>query len=468
MLDSASQSPGMTPTSKPFSLTDRQKEVRAIFATAAKFFLVYGGSRSGKTFLIVYVLITRMLKAPGSRHVVFRNDGIDAKQSIGNETVPAVLSLAYPGLQMRWHEQDGYYEMPNGSQLWLAGLKDKARLDKVLGKEFASIYLNEASQITLEAFGVVQTRLAQHVMQTNGKRLPLRLYVDLNPTVAAHWTYQIWFNGIHPDDKRRIPDLAENYRAITINPADNADNLPADYLQSLANLPERMRRRFYDGAFTADDDNALWRRSWIKRDSLPEYGRIVVALDPATTNNAGSDETGIVVVARGGDNRGYVLKDASGKYRPEEWARMAVSLYDTYGADCVVAETNQGGDMVEALIKAEARNRVIRVRKVTATRGKHVRAEPIAALYEQGRVRHADDFAELEDQMCAFTVDFDRTKQGYSPDRVDALVWGMTAIFPEMVRRQFPGQQPEREDRLEAPTDYRRHSDDDASAWKVI
>jgi len=418
-----------------FKLTAKQSEVRAVFATAAKFFLVYGGSRSGKTFLTIYVIVTRMLKAPGSRHVVFRNDGIDAKQSIGNETLPAVLALAYPGLVLKWHDKDGYYEAPNGSQLWLAGLKDKARLDKVLGKEFASIYLNEASQITLEAFSVVQTRLAQSVIQENGKRLPLRMYVDLNPTVAAHWTYQIWANGIHPDGNFPIKDHATQYRSMVMNPTDNAENLPADYLEALANLPERMRRRFYDGAYTADDDNALWRRGWIKRDSLSQYGRIVVSLDPATTSKIGSDETGIIVAGLGGDQRGYVLADESGKFRPEEWARRAISLYDTFSADCIVAEVNQGGDMVEALIQAEARGRTIPVRKVTATRAKHIRAEPIAALYEQGKVKHAQEFPQLEDQLCAFTIDFDRAAQGYSPDRVDALVWAMTDLFPDMVDR---------------------------------
>jgi predicted phage terminase large subunit-like protein len=418
-----------------FKLTARQCEVRSVFATAAKYFLIYGGSRSGKTFLTIYTIITRMIKAPGSRHVVFRNDGIDAKQSIGNETVPSVLALAYPGLVLKWHDQDGYYEAPNGSQLWLAGLKDKARLDKVLGKEFATIYLNEASQITLEAFSVVQTRLAQMVMQADGRRLPLRLYVDLNPTVAAHWTYRIWIEGIHPDGGFAIKDHTSQYRSMTINPVDNADNLPPDYLDALANLPERMRRRFYDGTYTADDDNALWRRGWFKRDSLAQYGRIVVAVDPATTNTVGSDETGLIVAAMGGDQRGYVLADESGKFRPEEWARRAISLYDTYSADCIVAEVNQGGDMVESLIKAEARGRAIPIHKVSATRAKHVRAAPIAALYEQGKVRHVQEFTSLEDQLCAFTIDFDRAKQGYSPDRVDALVWAMTELFPGIVDR---------------------------------
>lgn len=418
-----------------FQLTNKQCEVRKVFATGAKYLLVYGGSRSGKTFFVIYAIITRMLKAPGSRHVVFRQDGVDAKQSIGNETVPAVVALAYPDLDLKWKDKDGYFEAPNGSQLWLAGLKDKERLDKVLGKEYATIYLNEASQITLEAFTTVLTRLAQSVMQVDGRRLALKCYVDLNPTVAAHWTYQMWVLGVHPDGGFKIPD-PENYKHITVNPVDNADNLPADYIESLRNMPERQRKRFYEGQFTADDDNALWRRAYIKHDGPPEMERVVVSVDPATTANVGSDETGLIVCGLGADKRGHVLADDSGKFRPEEWARRAVSLYDTYDADRIVAEVNQGGDMVEAMIRAASKGRNIPVRKVTATRAKQVRAEPIAALYEMGKVRHAEPFPTLEDQMCAFTIGFDRKAQGYSPDRVDALVWGMTDLFPRVAERK--------------------------------
>ena len=417
-----------------FILTDKQKEVRAVFSTAAKYLLVYGGSRSGKTFFCIYAIITRMLKAPGSRHVVFRQDGVDAKQSIGNETVPAVLSLAFPGLHLRWREKDGYFEAPNGSQLWLAGLKDRERLDKVLGREFVTIYLNEASQITLEAFITVLTRLAQSVYDLNGNRLALKCYVDLNPTVAAHWTYQIWVLGVHPDGGFKIPD-PESYAHITVNPVDNSENLPEDYLRSLANMPERHRRRFFDGQFTADDDNALWRRNYIKFEDAPDMKRVVVSVDPAVSSNVGSDETGIVVAGLGVDGRGYILSDDSGKYRPEEWARRAVSLYDTFDADCIVAEVNQGGDMVENTIRAVSKNRNIPYRAVTATKAKQTRAEPIAALYEQGKVRHTQPFPELEDQMCAFTIGFDRKSSGYSPDRVDALVWGLTELFPDIANR---------------------------------
>lgn len=424
------------PDHNQFQLTDKQCEVRKIFATAARYLLVYGGSRSGKTFFIIYAIITRMLKAPGSRHVVFRQDGVDAKQSIGNETVPEVVALAYPGLNLKWHSQDGYYEAPNGAQLWLSGLKDKARLDKVLGKEYVTIYLNEASQITLEALRVVLTRLSQVVQQVDGRVLQQKLYVDLNPTVAAHWSYQMWILGKTPEDGTAIPDHADEFAHITVNPSDNVDNLDPAYLKSLASQPERMRRRFFEGQFTADDDNALWRRSYIKRAPAPPLVQIVVALDPPAKSEVGSDECGLVVMGVCAAGNAYVLADESGKYRPEEWARRAVSLYDTYDADRIVAEINQGGEMVEAMIKAAARGRVIPYRAVTATKNKQTRAEPVAALYEQGKIYHVGEFPTLEDQMCSFTLGFDRKEAGFSPDRVDALVWAATDLFPSIARNK--------------------------------
>lgn len=419
-----------------FELTPKQQEVRKTFTLACRYHLVYGGSRSGKTFLICYIILMRAIKAPGSRHVIFRNDGVDAKQSIGNETIPKVVELAYPGLQIKWNDKDGFFELPNKSQIWLCGLKDKARLDKALGKEYVTIYLNEASQITLEAFELVKSRLAQVVNDLNGDQLMQKLYVDLNPTTSAHWTYQIFVLGKDPSDRKMIPDHDKDYTFIMVNPVDNMDNLSPDYIRSLDNMPERQRRRFFEGQYNADDDNALWSRRHIQHEEPPDLERIVVAIDPAVSTKVGSDETGIVVAGLDAARRGYALEDDSNKYKPEEWARRAISLYDTYDADCIVAEANQGGEMVASTIKAVARGRTIPVKLVHATRGKHVRAEPIAALYEQGKVRHAKPLPDLEDQMCSFKIDFDRVEEGYSPDRVDALVWAFTELFPRIVRKQ--------------------------------
>lgn len=430
----------MTETTQTFELTDKQKEIRAIFSTAARYCLVYGGSRSGKTFFIVYAIITRAIKSPGSRHAIFRRHGVAVKQSIGKDTFKKVMELAYPDVEYKWHEQDSYFSFPhNKAEVWLAGLDDKDRVDKVLGKEYVTLYFNEASEIPLASYNVALTRLAQVCKQVDGRPLQQKVYVDLNPTTTSHWTYRMWVDGINPEGETKVDQ--DNYSYIVVNPMDNMANLDADYLKSLRELPERQRQRFFYGEFTGDLEHALWRRRDIKRSqNVPgEMKRIVVAIDPAISNDVGSDETGIIVAGIDKDNKCYVLEDASGKYRPEEWARRAVTLFDLYEADRIVAETNQGGAMVKHTIETQRKG--VPFTDVKATRGKFIRAEPVAALYEQGKVFHAHEFTELENQMCSFTIDFDRKLQGYSPDRVDALVWALTELFPRIIRKPMHNKQ---------------------------
>jgi phage terminase large subunit-like protein len=181
-----------------------------------------------------------------------------------------------------------------------------------------------------------------------------------------------------------------------------------------------------------------------------DLDRIVIGLDPAASSNPGSDETGIVVAGLKGDGtnrRGYVLDDASGRFRPEEWARVALSLYHETEADCIVAEANNGGEMVEQVIRgieAQGTKRPARIKLVHATRGKAIRAEPIVALYERKLVHHVGEFPALEDQMTSFTVDFDRRAQGYSPDRLDAMVWAFTELFPAMAKTAPKPSRPKR------------------------
>jgi phage terminase large subunit-like protein len=160
---------------------------------------------------------------------------------------------------------------------------------------------------------------------------------------------------------------------------------------------------------------------------MPDLSRVVVAIDPAVTSGEEADETGIVIAGRDYEGRGYVLDDRSGRYAPIEWARIAIMLYRKYDADRIVAEVNNGGDLVEATIRMVDDN--ISFNAVRASRGKVVRAEPVAALYEQKRAHHIGAFPVLEDQMTSFTSDFDRQSAGYSPDRVDALVWAFTELL---------------------------------------
>jgi len=225
---------------------------------------------------------------------------------------------------------------------------------------------------------------------------------------------------------------------------DNAGNLAAPFLKKITEEYEgtRLGRQELEAEILDDIPGALWQRSGIDLNRLSEVPedleRVIVAVDPATSNEEGSDETGIVVVGLGRDvdgyARGYILEDGSMKGSPEEWARKAVNLYRKWEADKIVAEKNQGGDMVASVIKAVDRS--ILPKLVHASRGKYIRAEPISSLYEQNRVHHVGRHDKLEDQMCTFSVDNIRGNGMGSPDRVDALVWGLTELFDKLTGRR--------------------------------
>jgi len=401
-----------------------------------RFNLIYGGSRSGKTALLVGCIMDRALASPNSRHLIVRKEGSAAKRAIAKDTFPKVWGLKYEGAHVPpWKDQMGYFLLPNGAEVWVGGLNDEKAMERILGNEYCTIYINEASEVTYSAFILLRSRLAQVCKKTNGKELQQKIYADLNPTTRMHWTYRLWREGMDPQDD--VPIVQSNYAYSVINPYDNIKNLSGDFLADLAALPARQRKRFLDGEYVSDDENAIWRRSYIKRSTMRDDGtypvdmvRIVVAIDPAVTSHSGSDETGIVAVGLGSDGYGYVLADESGKYRPEEWALRAKSLFHSLDADRVIGEVNQGGDMIESVLRAQAPE--IPYKGVRATRGKVMRAEPVAALYERGKVFHIGEFQDLEDQMCSLTVGFDSKAAGWSPDRVDALVWGMTELFPAL------------------------------------
>ena len=218
-----------------------------------------------------------------------------------------------------------------------------------------------------------------------------------------------------------------------LNPGDNAANLTAEYLKSLESLPERQRKRFFEGVYIDDLDGALFSYEGMARARVAEFAlarcrRVVVAVDPsgaASRDDERADEIGIVVAARGDDGHAYVLADRSLRDAPAVWGRAAVQAYYEFKADQIVAEENFGGEMVRFVIRAADAHAPVQV--ISASRGKVLRAEPVSALYEQGLVHHVGRFAVLEDQLCAFTT------QGYrgegSPDHADALVFAITELM---------------------------------------
>jgi phage terminase large subunit-like protein len=242
---------------------------------------------------------------------------------------------------------------------------------------------------------------------------------------------------------------------------DNQANLAANTVKQLYERygGTRLGRQELEGEILGDIPGALWNRESIDAGRLVEppkdLERVFVAVDPAVSNNEGSDEHGIVVVGLARDKdgyaRGYVLEDGTCRGAPEDWARRAVSLYRSWSADKIIAEKNQGGDMVLSTLKAVDRS--VPVELVHASRGKVVRAEPISALYEQGRVHHCGRFDLLEDQMCMFSIDNIRSASNGSPDRVDALVWGLTKIFDKITGRRMVKEDPSVVDKTQQQQD---------------
>ena len=208
---------------------------------------------------------------------------------------------------------------------------------------------------------------------------------------------------------------------------DNAANLAETALAEMRLRYEgtRLGRQELYGEIVDDVDGALWTHALIDQERVTEYPplmRVVVAIDPAVTSGDQSDETGIVVAGMTSDGHYYVLKDLTLRTSPERWARVAVQAFHDYKADRVIGETNNGGDMIELLLRQVDPS--VPYKKVTATRGKLVRAEPVAALYEQRRAHHVGLLPELEDQMCNYTPD-----SNTSPDRMDAMVWAMHELM---------------------------------------
>lgn len=401
--------------------------------------MLFGGSRSGKTFVLCRAIAFRAIKAAQSRHAILRFRFNHLKASVVLDTWPKMMQLAFPGVDYRIDKQDWYARLGNDSQVWFGGLDEKERVEKILGQEHSTIFLNECSQIAWDARNVAITRLAQAAEQeVDGERRPLKLkmYYDCNPPSNIHWSHRLFVEKTDPESRRQLPDM-DDYASMQMNPSHNADNLPAAYIKSLESLPARLRRRFLDGEFTDATPNALWTAEdidkWRVLDGrLPDFVRIVVAVDPSgasDADNAHNDAIGIVVAALGDDGNAYILEDVTVKAGPKVWGKVATNAYERHSADVVVGESNFGGAMVEFVIHA-ARPRTP-YKAVTASRGKVVRAEPVSVLASQGKVRMVGEFRELEDELCAFTT-FGYVGDG-SPNRADAAIWAITELFPHLV-----------------------------------
>jgi predicted phage terminase large subunit-like protein len=245
-----------------------------------------------------------------------------------------------------------------------------------------------------------------------------------------------WVMATTPRPSKLLREILARDDVVTTRGStfENSDNLAPPFLEAIRRKYEntRLGRQELHAEILSDVPGSLWQLQWIddaRVKALPWDGlqRVVVAIDPATTSGEDSDETGIICAGVDHVGDGYILDDASGRWQPGEWAAKAIDLYRRHQADRIVGETNNGGDMIENVLRSI--DSTIAYKGIHASRGKVTRAEPISTFYEQHRVHHLGSFPILEDQMCAFTRDHSRASTGYSPDRADALVYALTELM---------------------------------------
>ncbi|WP_181708762.1 DNA-packaging protein [Chthonobacter rhizosphaerae] len=377
--------------------------------------LVMGGRGAGKTrtgaewIRALALGETWALRADGEAagRIALVGETLAAVRDVMVEGVSGLLAVHGDGERPVWQPSRRRLEWPNGAVAEAFSAEDP---DSLRGPQFAAAWGDEIAKwrhadatFDMLQFGLRLGAQPRQVVTTTPRPVPL---------------------------VRRL--LADGGTAVTRSrTADNAANLAPAFLTAVVGryAGTRLGRQELDGELVEDRPDALWTRAELEAVRLtgrPALRRIVVAVDPPAGSRRTSDACGIVAAGLDGDGRAVVIADATCEgARPETWARRAVALYHQEEADRLVAEVNQGGDMVAAVIR-QVDGRVA-VEMVHATRGKWVRAEPVAALYAQGRVRHAGRFTELEDEMADFGLD--GLSGGRSPDRLDALVWALTALM---------------------------------------
>lgn len=372
---------------------------------------IRGGRGSGKTRSATEAFADQIRDHPSRDWAVIGPTFGDARDTYLEGDSGLLRALGLPRGYRGWNRSQGELFLSDGTRVFCDGADDGAY--RIQGKNLAGVL---AGEIGLWR----RWREAWDESIAFAVRIePARIIADGTPKRG------------HGLVARLMTD--PHVHTTLLRTMDNRDNLSP---VALAELLERyagttLGRQELEGEILSDADGALWKRSLILYGDAPQravsgivqpdYLRVVVAIDPAVTYGPDSDETGMIICARGGDGRGYILDDQSGRLSPGDWARRAIAAYDEFRADAIVGEVNNGGDMVEHTLRGQGF--AGRFRAVHASRGKRIRAEPIAGLYEKGLVSHLRPFPELEDQMCNFTpetVD--------SPDRLDAMVWGFSDL----------------------------------------
>ena len=385
-----------------------------------------------KSHFFAELIVETSYRCPGTRSVCVREVQKSLKESAKRLIEDKIEQYELPGFKVKTDS----IETPGNGIVLFQGMQD-----------------HTAESIkSLEGFDIAWTEEAQTMSS--------RSLEFLRPTIRKPGS-ELWFSwnprdATDPVDKfLRGEKPPENATVIRVSYQDNPwfpDVLEEERKHDYETNPDRYAH-IWLGEYEPTAIGAIWDRQTLhetRRQQAPTLSRIVVAIDPAVSSEPGSDEHGIIVAALGEDGRGYVLEDATLKGGPTDWAERVILMYDKWDADNIICEINQGGDMVKQTLKTV--RPTVKPIEVRATRGKHVRAEPIAALYKLGQISHIGTFNELETQMCKMTA------AGYegtgSPDRVDAMVWAFSSLFNKMTHKKEKSKRKHRREPIRGDTGW--------------
>lgn len=362
----------------------------------------FGKTRTGAETVRRWIKTTDMVNLIGATADDIRDIMVEGESGI--------LAVCPDEERPRYVKSERKLEWPNGAVSLLFSAQEP---DRLRGKQHKKLWADE---------------MAAWAYEESWDQAKFGLRLGAHPQSIITTT---------PKPIKNIRDLLKEQNVIVTKGTsyENRENLATTFFDEIVKRYEgtRLGRQELNAEMLEDTPGALWTRDMIRHIqpiSVPQLQRIVIGVDPAISSEDNSNETGIVAVGVDSNQKGYVLADVSGILKPHEWGKRAIALFKELSADTIVCEVNQGGEMVTNTIKSI--DPVIPVKAVHASRGKYIRAEPISAIYSRDSFVHVGMFEQLEDSMCTFTPDFDRAKQG-SPDRLDAMVWAATELFPSLV-----------------------------------
>lgn len=380
----------------------------------------WGGRGSGKSHFFAEAAVERHIYKPGTRIVCVREVQRSLKESVKRLVEDKITRL---GVGHLFRILNDSIVCPGDGLMLFQGMQDHTAESVKSLEGFDVAYVEEAQTMTSRSLEFLRPTIREPGSE---------LWFSWNPRNASDPVDQL-LRGLNPPPDSIV--ARTSYADNPFFPAVLEEERQHDRIHS----PDRYAH-IWEGEYEPVVIGAIWSRQILhegRRAEFPDLERIVVGVDPAVTSpetGLQPDEHGIAVCAEGADGRGYLLEDASLRGTPKQWSTRAVAMYDKWEADAVVIEVNQGGDMCRHTLESVRPG--LPIIEVRATRGKHVRAEPISSLYELGMVSHVGTFPELEAQLCKFTG------SGYmgedSPDRAEAAIWAFTNLFPPIVRRTQP------------------------------